>query len=107
MNGMRKRNYRSHDDYRPPVTDFAEHVATCFSGYPYLDFKITTVGGFRFTYEVNVDCKRKCAKIKGRLLNRWSRASISRNPITSDPILSGGGEASVTMYVLLEREVCW
>lgn len=68
-------------------------------GAPYGDFGTQSFGSYRATGEVTIDCCKREKSIKLELFNRWSTASLTRNPITRKSMMSGNVWNPVDVYV--------
>jgi hypothetical protein len=59
-------------------------------GFPYSDWPIQQFGSFTMDYQGSIDCASNSVGFHAVIFNAWSIASATRNPLTRQPLLSGG-----------------
>jgi RHS repeat-associated protein len=94
--------------YTATKTDFLKDVVSLLlgggaDGYSLPDIRIQWIGSFILDYQCWIDCASNEVHFHGVIYNSWTVQSLTRNPITRQPIYNGKLR-SVNQEIVIDKE---
>ncbi len=74
------------------VGGFIGDIVTLF-GLPwngFVEVSPKTIGSFTYKVDMSIDCAKKTKSLTITVYNTWSVASLTRNPVTGQPLANSG-----------------
>jgi len=70
------------------------------------DVHVEIMGSFRYKYRASIDCEANRKSLSLDILNWYSLSSITRNPITREPLIEGGCKFAIRVKVRKREKIC-